>query len=119
MRKALFASWLIAALPLMVLPGCGTVDTTAVADTLTAPKWDVQQASFPDHRYRLTLTMDRIYAGGAGEARVVFNQRAESLMLENGFDGYTVLEYTEGLHSSIMGSQRVAQGTIQLTRKGG
>jgi hypothetical protein len=117
MRKALFTSWFISALPLTVLTGCGTVDTTAVVDTLTAPKWDVQQASFPDHCYRLILTMDRIYAGGAGEARLVFNQRAEDLMRENGFDGYTVLEYTEGLHSSLMGSQRVARGMIQLTRR--
>jgi hypothetical protein len=103
--------------PLLIgLAACGTLDTSAI-DTLTAPKWDVQQASFPDHCYRLTLTMDRIYAGGVGEARLVFNQRADELRRENGFDGYTVLEYTEGLHSSIMGSQRVARGMIQLTHR--
>lgn len=115
-RKASRIGWLLVAPLLFGLAACGTLDTSAI-DTLTAPKWDVQQASFPDHCYRLTLTMDRIYAGGAGEARLVFNQRAEDLMRENGFDGYTVLEYTEGLHSSLMGSQRVARGTIRLTRR--
>jgi hypothetical protein len=38
-------------------------------------------------------------------------------MRENGFDTYSVVEYTEGLDSSVLGSQRVAQGVIQLTRK--
>ena len=81
------------------------------------PKWEIQQASFPDQRYRLTLRMDRIYAGGAGEARAVFHHRAEELMRQNGYDGYQVIEYTESIESSILASQRMAQGTIQLTRK--
>lgn len=114
-RKSLSIWWLLVAPLLLGVAACGTLDASAI-DTLTAPKWEIQQASFPDHCYRLSLTMDRIYAGGAGEARLVFNQRAEELMRENGFDGYTVIEYTEGLHSSLMGSQRVARGMIQLTR---
>jgi hypothetical protein len=48
---------------------------------------------------------------------VVFHQRAKDLMRENGFEGYAVVEYTEGLDSSVLGSQRVAQGVIQLSRK--
>lgn len=82
-----------------------------------APNWEIEQASFPDRYYHLSLKMKRIYSGGAGEARVVFHQRAKDLMRQNGFDAYTVVEYTEGLDSSILGSQRVAQGVIQLTRK--
>lgn len=82
-----------------------------------APNWEIEQASFPDRYYHLSLKMKRIYSGGAGEARVVFHQRAKELMRQNGFDAYTVAEYTEGLDSSILGSQRVAQGVIQLTRK--
>jgi hypothetical protein len=82
-----------------------------------APNWEIEQASFPDRYYHLSLKMKRVYSGGAGEARVVFQQRAKELMRQNGFDAYTVVEYTEGLESSVLGSQRVAQGVIQLTRK--
>jgi hypothetical protein len=104
-------------LPLvLLLVGCATLDTPEI-DRLVGPKWQIQQASFPDQRYRLTLRMDRIYAGGAGEARAVFHHRAEELMRQNGYDGYQVIEYTESLDSSIVASQRMAQGTIQLTRK--
>ena len=105
------------ALPLMfLLTGCATLKTPEI-DRLVGPKWEIQQASFPDQRYRLTLRMDRIYAGGAGEARAVFHHRAEELMRQNGYDGYQVIEYTESIESSILASQRMAQGTIQLTRK--
>jgi hypothetical protein len=37
-------------------------------------------------------------------------------MRENGFDRYAVMEYSEGLDSSVLGSQRVARGVIQLSR---
>lgn len=82
-----------------------------------APNWEIEQASFPDRHYHLSLKMKRIYSGGAGEARVVFHQRAKDLMRQNGFDAYSVVEYTEGLESSMLGSQRVASGVIRLSRK--
>lgn len=82
-----------------------------------APNWEIEQASFPDRYYHLSLKMKRVYTGGAGEARVVFHQRARDLMRQNGFDTYSVVEYTEGLDSSVLGSQRVAHGVIQLARK--
>jgi hypothetical protein len=82
-----------------------------------APNWEIEQASFPESHYHLSLKMKRVYAGGAGEARVVFHQRAKDLMRQNGFDTYAVVEYSEGLESSILGSQRVARGVIQLVRK--
>lgn len=94
-----------------VLPGA-----LSVLDPYAA-NWRVEQASFPRHYYHLSLKMKRIYAGGAGEARAVFQQRAKEIMLENGFDAYVVVEYSEGLNSSIFGSQRVADGVIHLTRK--
>jgi hypothetical protein len=61
--------------------------------------------------------MKRVYAGGAGEARAVFNHRAKELMQAGDFNNYEVLEYTEGMESSVLGSQRVAQGVIQLSRR--
>ncbi len=80
-----------------------------------APNWDIEQARFPDEQYHLSLHMKRFYAGGAGEARVVFHRRAKELMRERGYDGYQVVEYNEGLESSVLGSQRTAEGVIRLT----
>lgn len=82
-----------------------------------APNWEIEQAAFPDAHYHFSLKMKRYYAGGAGESRVVFQQRAKELMRQGGYDGYDVLEYSEGMESSVLGSQRVAQGVIHLTRK--
>ena len=84
-----------------------------------APNWEIEQANFPDQHFHLSLRMKRIYAGGAGEARMVFQQRAKELMRQNGYDSFAIVEYNEGLESSILGSQRVARGVIQLTRRAG
>lgn len=81
-----------------------------------APNWEIEQAAFPDSYYHFSLKMKRFYAGGAGESRVVFHQRAKELMRQGGFDGYQVVEYSEGMESSVLGSQRVSQGVIRLTR---
>ena len=81
-----------------------------------APNWEIEQAAFPDSHYHFSLKMKRFYAGGAGESRVVFHQRAREVMRQGGYDGYQVLEYTEGMESSVLGSQRVSQGVIRLTR---
>ena len=106
-------------LPLEKLLYWGGVAAIAyyVTDPL-APNWNVREAKFPDDHYRLSMQMKRFYTGGAGEARVVFNRRADELMHLGGFDGYQILDYSEGLESSVIGSQRVAEGTIVLTRSG-
>jgi hypothetical protein len=82
-----------------------------------APNWEIEQAAFADSHYHFSLKMKRFYAGGAGESRAVFHQRAKELMRQGGYDGYEVLEYTEGLESSVLGSQRVSRGVIHLTRR--
>ena len=82
-----------------------------------APNWDIEQAAFPDSHYHFSLKMKRFYAGGAGESRMVFHQRAKELMRQGGYDDYQVIEYSEGMESSVLGSQRVSQGVIRLTRK--
>lgn len=82
-----------------------------------APNWEIEQAAFPDSHYHFSLKMKRYYAGGAGESRAVFHQRARELMRQGGYAGYEVLEYTEGMESSVLGSQRVSRGVIHLTRK--
>lgn len=80
-----------------------------------APNWNVAETSFPDDQFHLALHMKRYYAGGAGEARVVFHRRAQELARSGGFGGYDVLEYQERLESSVLGAQRAATGVVRLT----
>lgn len=82
-----------------------------------APNWEIEEAKFPEERYLMSLHMKRVYSGGAGEARTVFHRRAGELMQAGGYDGYQVLEYSEGMESSALGAQRVAKGMIQLTKR--
>ena len=82
-----------------------------------APNWDIEEAPLGDDHVHFSLKMKRYYAGGAGEARAVFDRRAKELMRLNEFDDYQVVEYTESLDSSILGSQRKAEGVVLLTRK--
>jgi hypothetical protein len=103
------------ALEKMVFWGAYAGAAYLILDPL-APNWNIEQAQFTDERYHLSLHMKRVYTGGAGEARVVFHQRAKTLVKERGFDGYQVLEYTEGMESSVLGSQRTAEGVIRLTK---
>lgn len=82
-----------------------------------APNWQIEEARLSDTRYHLALHMKRYYAGGAGEARVVFDRRARELVREREAAGYEVLEYSEGLESSVIGSRRTSTGVIRLLRK--
>ena len=84
-----------------------------------APNWDIQEARFPDNHVHLALTMKRYYAGGAGEARVIFHRRAKELMRAGGFAGYEVVEYAEGMESSVIGSQRNATGVVRFSKTRG
>ncbi|MFA6311249.1 MAG: hypothetical protein WCV99_01040 [Sterolibacterium sp.] len=83
-----------------------------------APNWDIEEAPLPKSQFHLALKMKRIYAGGAGEARSVLHRRAKELVQRGGYEGYELLEYSESLESSVLGSQRVAQGVIRLTGAG-
>lgn len=84
-----------------------------------APNWDIQEARFPHDHVHLQLSMKRYYAGGAGEARAVFHRRAKEMMRAGNFSGYEVVEYSEGMDSSVLGSQRKAAGVIRLTKAAG
>lgn len=84
-----------------------------------APNWEVEEAWFPRQHYYLYLKMRRGSVGGAGEARQVFKQRAEEIMRRNSYKEYAVIEYSEGLESSVLGSQRVAKGVIHLRQPEG
>jgi hypothetical protein len=85
-----------------------------VLDPLT-PNWSIEEAQLSDTHYHLTLHMKRVYAGGAGEATQAFNQRAKDVAHFTGATGFEVLEYSEGLESSVLGSRRVTTGVFRLT----
>jgi hypothetical protein len=84
-----------------------------------APNWEIQEARFPQDHVHLQLSMKRYYSGGAGEARAVFHRRAKEMMRAGNFAGYEVVEYSEGMDSSVLGSQRKAAGVIRLTKASG
>lgn len=98
-----------------ILRWSGYAVVASVVFDAFAPNWEVREARFPGNHYQLLLQMKRTYSGGAGEARVVFHRRARELMLAGGFDGYEVLEYAEGMDSSVLGAQRNATGVVRLT----
>lgn len=81
-----------------------------------APNWEIQEARLPENHIHFQLTMKRYYAGGAGEARVLFHRRAKELMRAGGFSGYEVMEFNEGMDSSMFGAQRTAEGVVRLTK---
>jgi hypothetical protein len=118
-------SWPILTLAL-VLAACGSIAESPTARNLASwslnplsANWQVEETSMGDDRIRLTLQMKRFYAGGAGEARMVFHQRARELARLNDCDDYRVVEYNESLNSAMFASQRTAEGIILLTRRGG
>jgi hypothetical protein len=82
-----------------------------------APNWDIEEAPMGDSHIHFSLRMKRYYAGGAGEAQQIFRRRAKELTRLNGFDDYRIIEYHESLDSSVIGSQRTAEGVIVLTGK--
>lgn len=84
-----------------------------------APNWEIQEARFPENHIHFNLTMKRYYAGGAGEARVIFHRRAKELMRAGGFTGYEVVEYAEGMESSMLGSLRKAEGVVRFSKAPG
>ncbi len=84
-----------------------------------SPNWEIQEARFPENTIHFQLSMKRYYAGGAGEARQIFHRRAKELMRAGGFGSYEVVEYSESMDSSVIGSQRTAEGVIRLLRKSG
>ncbi len=84
-----------------------------------APNWRIEEARLPEDHLHLSLRMKRYYAGGAGEARQIFHRRARELMRAGGFGGYEVIEYAEGIESSVVGSQRTATGVVRFVRSAG
>jgi len=81
-----------------------------------APNWQLKQTPLAGDRVRIALRKKRFTSGGDGEAPELFARHAEQLAHAGGYAGYTVMEYTEGIESTLPLAQRVAQGVIRLER---
>ena len=86
-----------------------------VVDPL-APNWQLGEVPLGADRVRIALRKKRFTSGGDGEAAQVFARRAGQLASERGYAGYAVMEYTEGIESTLPLAQRVAQGVIRFYR---
>jgi hypothetical protein len=81
-----------------------------------APNWEIEESKLNDDTFRFSMKMKRYHTGGSGESIQILKRRASQLQYEQGFAGYQILEYTEGIDSQTIGARRVAEGTIKLVR---
>ena len=84
-----------------------------VVDPLS-PNWQIEEARISDNRFKIALRKKRFTTGGDGEAAQIFYRRAERIVRDNGYAGYTVLEFGEGVESTVPIARRVSQGSIQV-----
>lgn|SRR5574343_463443 len=82
-----------------------------------APNWEIEESKLNDDTYRFAMKMKRYHTGGAGESIQILKRRASQLQYEQGFGGYQIVEYTEGIDSQTIGARRVAEGTIRLVQR--
>lgn len=82
-----------------------------------APNWEIEESQLNEDTYRLSLKMKRFHTGGAGESIQILKRRATQLQYEQGFGGYQILEYTEGIDSQTIGARRVGEGVIRMVQR--
>ena len=82
-----------------------------------APNWEIEESRLNDDTYRFSLKMKRYHTGGAGESIQILKRRASKIQYEQGFSGYQILEYTEGIESQTIGARRMAEGTIKPVQR--
>lgn len=81
-----------------------------------APNWEIEEAKLGGDHVHLSMKMKRFHTGGSGEALQVLKRRANQLQHEQGYAGYEIASYTEGIDSQSLAAQRVAEGTIRFFR---
>lgn len=79
-----------------------------------SPNWRIEEARMGGNRFRIALRKKRFVTGGDGEAAQIFSRRAAQIVRENGYAGYTVLEFRESIESTVPIAQRIAEGVIQV-----
>ncbi len=78
------------------------------------PGWSIEQTRIGEKLFRIEVRRKRFTAGGDGEAAQVIYRHAELITRRYGYSSYTVMEFTEGIDTMFLISQRVAQGVIQV-----
>lgn len=82
-----------------------------------APNWEIEETRLSDDTYRMSLKMKRYHTGGAGESIQVLKRRATQLQFEQGYSGYQIVDYSEGIDSQTIGARRTAEGLIRLVQR--
>ena len=80
-----------------------------------APNWEIEQTQINPDRYLIALKKKRFTTGGDGEAGQIFNRRAAQLARDSG-GVYRIVEFTEGIESTVPIARRVAQGVVDIVR---
>ena len=75
--------------------------------------WTLEEIQAGDDKFRITLKKNMLRQNGDSEADMLFKRRAGEIAAELGYDGYRIMEYSEGIESAALGPQRVAHGVIQ------
>lgn len=75
--------------------------------------WSVEETKTGGDRFHLALKKNILRENGDSEAGMIFKRRAGEIAAEQGYDGYRIMEYSEGIQSTSFGAQRVAQGVIE------
>lgn len=83
-----------------------------------APNWSIEEQLLNEDTYYLSLKAKSFRIGGDGEAMQILKRRALQLQRERGYEGYRILDYSEGIESSTPLTHRVSEGTIKLVRAG-
>lgn len=81
-----------------------------------APNWEIEESKLTETTFRFSMKMKRYNTGGAGESIQILKRRASQLQYEQGFGGYQILEYAEGIDSQTLGARRVAEGVVKLVQ---
>lgn len=84
-----------------------------VVDPL-APNWEVGQTKVADNRWRIAMQKKRFTTGADGEASLLLHRQAERLAQANGYLGYRILAWSEGVQSDMPIAYRWGRGEIEL-----
>lgn len=80
----------------------------------TAPNWEVKAERMDATRVTISLRKKRFSTGGDGEARALFQRKAREIADGNGFEGFSVLSFEEGVDSETTVARRVSRGVVRL-----
>lgn len=82
-----------------------------------SPNWQGELRRLSEDSYSISLRSKRYRSsGGDGEAGRVFRRNADQIVRERGFAGYTIVSFSEGIESEMLGAVRVSEGVIRMNR---